>query len=372
MRVCRNLLESINQRLTKDMQIHSNVRLSHLPKYIATINNLCSVTDFHNIKKLNAGMGDTETATRMICCYDKKDVDIYLLEDSGYTHGSLYAFDLDIDHRKLSEAFSAFKETSDMNRARLLVAYGYKGANFGMCAHGTRLFFGYKERWDVIFRYKPDSQELKEVFSTFITDYSQHKNIDTIINKKKRDADKDSFAYYFLNYDAFANSALWWTMDDKDSLDEVDAHHFFSINSDHDVITLPRFNSNPLLGYHTDPYACAVAQKIKINYSDIYEKMNYTGKDKKKAKIVFNDYNIEMQCTDNGWALTFRSISNDSKMRHLPINKLRELAGKCNHYKKNTHYLTIDTSCDYIESAYNFILWLFQKMTSTSPTPPTT
>lgn len=361
MRVCRNLLESINQRLTKDMQIHSNVRLSHLPKYIATINYLCSITDYRDIEKLDAGMGDTETATRIIGYYLDKDVDIYRLEDSGYTHGSLYAFDVCINHHELSEAFSAFKNTSDMNRARILVAYGYQGNNFGMCAHGERRFFGYKDRWDVIFRYKPDSQALKKVFSMFVTDYSQHKNIGTILNKKKESADKDSFAYYFLYYDAFANSALWWTMDDKDSLNIVDAHHFFAIRSNHDVITLPRFNSNPLLGYHTDPYACAVAQKIRNTHPDIYEKMGYTGKDKNKAKIVFNDYNIEMLCTDNGWAISFRSISIDSKMRHLPINILRELAGKCNHYKKNIHYITIDTSCDYIESAYNFILWLFQK-----------
>ena len=89
--------------------------------------------------------------------------------------------------------------------------------------------------------------------------------------------------------------------------------------------------------------------------------MNYTGKDKNKAKIVLDDYNIEMSCTDNGWAITFRSISNDGKMRHLPIYMLRELAGKCNHHKKNVHYIIKDAACDYIESAYNFILWLFQK-----------
>jgi len=60
-------------------------------------------------------------------------------------------------------------------------------------------------------------------------------------------------------------------------------------------------------------------------------------------------------------ALTFLPLSNDSKMRHLPINMLRELADKCNHHKKNTHYITIDTSSDYIETAYKFILWLYQK-----------
>ena len=48
-------------------------------------------------------------------------------------------------------------------------------------------------------------------------------------------------------------------------------------------------------------------------------------------------------------------------MRHLPIYMLRELAAKCSHHKKNMHYLIKDASYDYIESAYNFILWLFQK-----------
>ena len=361
MRICRNLLESINQRLTKDMQIHSNVRLSQLPKYIATINNLCSIADYSTVEKLNAGMGDTEAVIRVIKCYLVKDADIYKLEDSGYTHGSLYAFDLSMNHNELSEAFTAFKRAKDMNRARILVAYGYQGTNFGMCAHGERRFFGYKDRWNVIFRYKSESQVLKEVFSSFVSDFNKQKDIETILNTKKNTVNKDSFAYYFLNYDAFANSALWWTMDDKDDPKLVDAHHFFAINTEHDIITLPRFSSNPLLGYHTDPYACAVAQKIKNAHPDIYAKMNYTGKDKNKAKIVLDDYNIEMSCTDNGWAITFRSISNDGKMRHLPIYMLRELAGKCNHHKKNVHYIIKDAACDYIESAYNFILWLFQK-----------
>ena len=361
MRVCRNLLESINQRLTKDMQIHSNVRLSHLPKYIATINDLCSIADYRDIEKLNAGMGDTETVTRIIKCYLKKDIDIYCLEDSGYTHGSLYAFDLSINHHELAEAFAAFKKANDMNRARILVAYGYQGTNFGLCAHGERRFFGYKDRWDVIFRYKSDSRALKDAFSSFVIDFSTHKDMETILNTKKGTVNKDSFAYYFLNYDAFANSALWWTMDDQEDSKLVDAHHFFAINSEHDIITLPRFSSNPLLGYHTDPFACAVAQKIRKTHPDIYEKIYYTGKDRNKAKIIFTDYNIELLCTDNGWAISFSSISNDSKKLHLPINILRELACKCDHHRKNIHYIAMDTSSDFIETAYIFILQIYQK-----------
>ena len=358
-RICRNLLESINQRQTKDMQIHSNVRFSQLHKYITTIDDLCSKETYANLTVIKAGMGDTESIVKNVNCYP--DVDIYSIEDSEYTHGSLYAFDLSTNHRELSEAFTAFKKTNDINRARILVAYGYQGTSFGTCAHGERRFFGYKDRWDVIFRYKSDSLSLKKAFFSYVSDFRIYKKVETILDIKKKNVNKDSFAYYFLNYDAFANSALWWTMDDKDSADFVDAHHFYAIKSVHDVITLPRFNSNPLLGYHTEPYACAVAQKIRNNHPYIYEKMDYTGKDKNKAKITFTDYNIEMLCTDNGWAITFSPISNDSQKRHLPINTLRELACRCNHPKKNIHYITIDTSCDYIESAYNFILRIFLK-----------
>lgn len=358
-RICRNLLESINQRLTKDMQIHSNVRFSHLSRYIDTINDLCSKDSYFNVTEIKAGMGDTDFAVNAIKCYP--DTDIYCLEDSGYTHGSLYAFNLSINHNELYRAFSAFKQAPDIDRSRILVAYGFHGTNFGMCAHGERRFFGYEDRWDVIFRYKPDSQILKEVFSKYVTEFSQYKNISTIINKKKKEVEKASFAYYFLNYDAFANSALRWTMNNCDSPNMVDAHHFFAIRSAHDVITLPRFSSNPLLGYHTDPFACAVANKIRNEYPDIYEKIDFTGKDRIKAKIYFKDYNIELLCTDNGWAISFSQISNDNKKQRLPINILRKLVCKCDHHKKNIHYITIDETSDYIESAYNFIIQIYQK-----------
>src|SRR5574344_1585438 len=54
-RVCRNMLESITQRLTKDMKMHSNVRFSHLPKYIETIDNLCSVKNVVMLSSFKAG-----------------------------------------------------------------------------------------------------------------------------------------------------------------------------------------------------------------------------------------------------------------------------------------------------------------------------
>jgi len=353
-RICRNLLESINQRLTKDMQIHSNVRLSHLPRYSATIDDLCSKEDYANLT-LKPGMGDTESVVKGVSSYP--DVDIYCLEDSGFTHGSLYAFDLSINHHELAEAFTAFKKATDINRARILVAYGYQGTNFGSCAHGERRFFGYKDRWNVIFRYKSDSQSLRDVFSSFVSDFRIQKDIETILNTKKTSVNKDSFEYYFLCYDAFANSALWWTMDDKDYPESVDAHHFFAIKSKHDIITLPRFSSNPLLGYHTEPYACAVAQYFRHNRPDIYENSDYTGKDRIKAHLVLKDKGIELECVEEGWRLIFIGNSNE----RLSISKLRELSLLCESKAKNYHIIHDNNdNNDRIQTGIDFILKIYQ------------
>ena len=149
-RVCRNLLESINQRLTKDMKMHSNVRFSQLSKYVNTINDLCAVSDISTLPSIKGGMGDVISVYSWMLHYPNPE--IYSLEDTSYTHGSLYAFDLEITLSDICKAFNEFKAASDLKRVRLLVAFGYKGANIGECAHGTRRFMGYKDRWDVLFR----------------------------------------------------------------------------------------------------------------------------------------------------------------------------------------------------------------------------
>ncbi len=357
-RVCRNLLESINQRLKKDMKIHSNVRFANLPNYFVTINHLCSVNDLNELESFKNGMGDVETVYNWMKFYPNED--IYCLEDSSLTHGSLYAFDLSDNIPYIREAFEVFKKATDLERVRLLVACGYNGMDFGGCAHGTRRLFGYRDRWDVLFRYKTDPSDFKEAFKLYVEEYKEKQDIATIIaNKLKEQTGTDSFIYYFLKYDAFANSSLWWVMDDVDNLREVDGHHFFAVASEHDIITLPRFSSNPLLGYHTDPYLCAVAQYFANNHSDsIYSHMEYTGKDKNKARLTFDDKNVELLCEERGWLVIFKEKENGQQYQQLSFASLRILCCLCSHFGKRQNYVKLEDQ-DRITSAIKFIKTMY-------------
>lgn len=356
-RICRNLLETINQRLSSDMKIHPNVRFSDLPKYIKTIDNLCSVVDPSLLSSFEAGMGDTDSVYTWMTYYPNSY--IYSLEDSDYTHGSLYAFDLSLPLFDIQQAFEAFEMATDLVRVRLLVAFGYEGAYFGWCAHGLRRFFGYKDRWDVLFRYSEDIISLKKAFNSYILAYQVEKDLSKIINSQLQKQQEDNFIYYFLKYDAFANSCLWWSMDIKqpEETKDLDAHHFFSIKSDHDIITLPRFNSRPLLGYHTDPYACTVAQDIRKNHPDIYKLMNYTGKDIQKAPITFNNYNIELRCENEGWLISFKGEN------RIPLCKLKKLIPLLHRPLENDRhkkYIVQSDNQDRVEVAIEFIKLLFE------------
>ena len=358
-RVCRNLLETITQRLAKDMMIHSNVRLSQLSRYAVTIDSLCSVADIATLKEFKPGMGDVASVYSWMLKYP--DADVYRLEDSGYTHGSLYAFS---DGTALADqvaAFDAFKSASDLERSRVLVAFGYKGADFGWCAHGSRRFFGYKDRWDAIFRYRDEADQLRVAFGAFTVAYKQKQSVAAVIADRLQALEAnvaglagfDVFEYYYLKYDTFANSSLHWIMDGKPSAADVDAHHFFAIYPDnyYDIVTLPRFSSNPLLGYNTEPYSCAVAQYFRHNDPDVYAHLSYTGKDRNRACLTFNDNNVSFESTADGWRIAFANDEYSQQKGRLPLATLRKIANaKCTTRKADGHYISVGGK-DRIEEA---------------------
>ena len=358
-RVCRNLIETITQRLAKDMMMHSNVRLSQLSRYMVTIDSLCAVADVAVLKEFKPGMGDVASVYSWMLRYP--DADVYRLEDSGYTHGSLYAFSGATALADQVAAFDAFKSASDLERSRVLVAFGYQGADFGWCAHGSRRFFGYKDRWDAIFRYRDEADQLRGAFGAFTVAYKQRQSVAAVIADRLQALEAgiaglagfDVFEYYFLKYDTFANSTLHWMMDDKTSAADVDAHHFFAMYPDnyYDIVTLPRFSSNPLLGYNTEPYSCAVAQYFRHNYPDVYAHISYTGKDRNRACLTFNDNNVSFESTADGWRIVFANDEYSQQKGRLPMATLRKIANaKCTTRKADGHYISVGGK-DRIEEA---------------------
>lgn len=355
-RVCRNLLESVNQRLTQDMQMHSNVRLSRLSGYKKTIDSLCASASVKDLTAIMPGMGDTEAILLAICHYP--DESLFMLEDSGYTHGCLDAFNLSMDHGKILAAFTAFKQATDLQRVRLLAAFGFQGSMWGACAHGQRVFYGARGRWDVLFRHKDTCDSLKPAFEKFASAYDMLQDVSQIIrNETERSYDKDCFTYYLLRYDSFANSERSWIMDQYHDPKDVCATHFFAVSSEFNVITLPRFNANPLLGYHTDPYATAVAQCLRATDTDIYAKMQYTGENRSKASIRFKDKNIVLRCSTKGWQVSFEKSSDAG--RRLERAKLKHLSEWCTRID-GKHYVIPVQNKDRIETAVEFIRQLYK------------
>lgn len=278
-RWCRNYLENKNQRLAQDMKMHSNVRMNDLSIYLKEAQRFVKAPT-----KLTEALNDD----KYIC-----------VENSAYTHGNIEAFDLSKPIEDNIALFKAFREAKDLVKVRVLIAYGFKGASWGWSAHGTRYFFGKGGRWDTLFRHSETANALRPVISAIVDDFKNIHNLEKMIEakliefKNKRQYD---FTYYMLRYDDFAESSLWWMIDEGKT-----GCHFFAKESDYDVISIPRFNSHPLNGYHTDPYACTIAQYLKVNHKDLYKdrKIDYSGSNRDKAWITYKGENI-MYFTSDG------------------------------------------------------------------------
>lgn len=278
-RWCRNYLEDKNQRLTVDMKMHSNVRLNDLSSYLS---------DAGAFIKAPAGLKAA-----------LEDDVFILMENSGYLHGYLKAFDLANPNLAI-DFFMAFRSASNIEKMRLLVAYGFTGADWGWCAHGTRHFFGNGERWDTLFRHAATAKALKPILTEIAKDYASTPDISKLIDTKlcelvsKREY---SFAYYIIKYRDFAESSVWWRMDDGKS-----GLHFFAYANEFDVITISQYNSRPLNAYHTDPYACVVAQYFRHNYPDLYNDLDYTSRYSDKAWITYKGNNV-LYFTSDGFTI---------------------------------------------------------------------
>jgi hypothetical protein len=156
-RVCRNLIESINQRLAKDVVIRPNVRLNDMAKYDASINKLIEKEDVNesleslkNEKEFAFGKIENEIKKSKIKSKEKK----YLrnVENFSFIRGNVAIFNDNNKFESIYKAIVSFNGyNTDVERIRALVALGFKGESFGSCRHGVRTFFGTKYRWDIIF-----------------------------------------------------------------------------------------------------------------------------------------------------------------------------------------------------------------------------
>lgn len=246
MRVIRNYFESDIQNLRTRTTVQLNLRLSEFPQYKSIIINNATKSDI-TLPEINE-------------C---------IIEDCSITNGNTTVFDKSIveyGYKNVIEALSNFCTSSTTERIRLLSACGFEGTQLGDCIGRKRVFFGNKDKWDVLFI--SDSKQLSECFALFTKKISEGKDKNTII-KETLDIHYNDFAYYMLKYDSFIKAN--------------GAQHHFAINgniNDVDCIALGSYSSNPGTAYHADSLSVSVEKEVlnKNNKIQLSLYKQYSGK----------------------------------------------------------------------------------------------
>lgn len=308
MRVCRNLVESINQFVRASVSINTNVRVSDWNKYATAIKRLSSEPNVfdaiydcrqmpgfgniqHEIEKHEAG--DYEHMKKW------EDLDIFKGNLSAILPLKKFYSSEEID-----EAIDAFLSATCTQKVQLLVAFGYKGVNAGWCMFGNRHFFGSDGRWDVIFSY--DAQKVQTAFMDYVRQYKASRSVSEIIGLNAAASSSYSFRYYVLKYDAFAevevpgkNPCFYYAWMDQAPLE---------------IIGLTSYSQSPLLSYHSEPFAAAVATSFKENEL-IYSQIAYVSRYNERASLYIDDKNLKMSSHDDHWSI--EEIRSDAESGHL-------------------------------------------------------
>lgn len=246
MRDIRNYFESDIQNLRTRTMVQLNLRLSEFPQYKSIIINNATKSDI-TLPEINE-------------C---------IIEDCSITNGNTTVFDKSIveyGYKNVIEALSNFCTSSTTERIRLLIACGFEGTQLGDCIGRKRVFFGNKDKWDVLFI--SDLKQLSECFALFTKKISEGKDTNTII-KEALDIHYSDFTYYMLKYDSFIKAN--------------GAQYHFAINgniNDVDCIALGSYSSNPGTAYHADPLSVSVEKEVlnKNNKIQLSLYKQYSGK----------------------------------------------------------------------------------------------
>lgn len=309
-RVCRNLIESINQRLAKDLAIRPNLRLNDMKKYNAAIDkiikcdnvlgslNLLNTTEqkefsFGHIEREIDKLNSSSSGTN-------KD-ELYKIEDLSFTRGNLTVFSsANLQSAKFTHAaLNAFMKSSNIQQIQLLIASGFEGEGFGSCRHGNRTFFGDSIRWDIIFM--STNQTTIKAVNNYIQSFkstvqaSDEVKIKNIISSAISNV--HNFLYYALSYDEFLSAATKWGS----------PHYYFSVKGtldDFDIIALGSYSTNPLLAYHTEPFASAVATHFKNFDKAIYDDLKTDSIYSERASLQIISKELNFLCVTNGWLIS--------------------------------------------------------------------
>ena len=303
-RICRNYLYQHNYLDTGEVKIVPQIRVVDMKTYDKVFEHLCS--EPNPIKSLenrfdgkDADYLDVERNKTIY--YNCANWDVVKLvqkiEDMSFCYGNIQAFDEvlrrcvsgSLSCERVWDAIYSFRNANGLQKAKLFVAYNYKGKSIGNnCAYGKRIFIGgnYRgtSRWDVHFR--KNENEFGNWITRYVEAYMQNSDIDGLIavERDKIAAHPCSMRDYMLKYEDVIAAHLH-TTENKDN-----APFYFAMPNpwqDMDAIVIHSFSNRPLgKSYQTCPMANAVIQGMS-NFDKNH--MGYAGQGSWKAGVYVHD-----------------------------------------------------------------------------------
>ena len=305
-RVIRNLLLNTNQLIQSQVNLVSNLRITEFATYSQIIETLATTIDVkESLSESVTGLGGKNAALVEKSKLDEPNRDVICwLEDMSYCRGNIRAFNFIKDYPKeiIINNVLKFRDATDAERIRILVASGYKGFRIGWCSYGDRYFFGKEGRWDILF--SRDHENISMALRKFvdadcsIEDYCLQ-NIPSIHN----------FKYYALKYKEFLRSAGYWQ-----AKDDENSNYYFAVIGDIDdldMIALRSYSRSPLLAYHTEPIASIVLWKLIEYDSDMF------GHNKLQNCNIYSE-KANLKYIKNSYEVVF-SIIVDNKTWHIEV-----------------------------------------------------
>lgn len=360
-RTCRNLIESIVQRLAKDVTILPNVRLADFKKYDAAIDVLISSPDIKEVldtltdpEAISFGNIKGEKDKVSIGVYD--DENIAIIENMSFLRGNLSIFRQEVLSKPgyVLKALEDFCTLPQQCKVQLLITFGFIGEDFGPCGYGMRTFFGNTGRWDIIFmRTASTKKETIDSVNAFVEWHvnlpQEDNNILALAEKQIKESipTEHNFKYYALTYypdsnGGFLSAKLAWSDSPK---------FYYAVNGkldDLDMIAFGSYSSTPLRSYHTEPFASTVYYKLVDKDPSFKDKLSIASINNCKASIYMRSYGCYLGMTGDKWGISY-----DEGAVELPSNLLDKL-------NVQNGQLYEQASVDLIATAVNFVETLYR------------
>lgn len=280
------------QRLTKGLNVNTNLRLADYYEANKVIETLVSSNDVF-VALTQSSISSLKDEQEKGALYGTPAFDV-IRRLSTYEE-LYYCFNLLLPSLRMAtdvnayiSQFEMFEKMDDDTRIHQLNAYGYKGVNT-MHAH---YFYGLKGKWDYVFTIDPDNSEFENVRNAFT---------EWMTRGKPHTFTPNQMAYYINRYPDFIQAGC-------NNYTKEHCHYFIhQPGNEFRVWAAKTFSTQPIRGYNVDPYGYTVEKEYIRLHKDSQLKLQAFA-DNSNHGVLWIEYDIKadtlsMECVENGWII---------------------------------------------------------------------